>query len=358
MRRGGQGRRYADRPGPAWPSALRGVQARIVPCPTPAHQPAAAEPAAGPAAPASRRRPARAHGQARPAARHRPGAAPAAALRGRNPADAAWPRCARARRRRSRRWSRQPRSSPRTRRQLVVRLRDDSGELVLRFLHFYPSQQKSLAPGARVRVRGEVRGGFFGREMVHPAFKRGRRRHAAADGADAGVPEQRASCRRPTCARPSPSALARAPLHELLPPALLPRGPADPARGAAVPAPPAARCQLATLEDHSHPAWQRLKFEELLAQQLSQLQAQRERARLRAPALRGTRPAGCSEHLLAALPFALTAAQQRVGGRDRRRPGARRSRCTGCCRATSARARRWWRRWPRRWPSMPAGNAR
>ena len=35
---------------------------------------------------------------------------------------------------------------------------------------------------------------------------------------------------------------------------------------------------LATLEDRSHPAWQRLKAEELLAQQLSQLQARRGRA--------------------------------------------------------------------------------
>ncbi|MCU0919970.1 MAG: ATP-dependent DNA helicase RecG, partial [Burkholderiaceae bacterium] len=49
----------------------------------------------------------------------------------------------------------------RPRRQLIVRLREDGDELLLRFLHFYPSQQKSLAPGARVRVRGEVRGGFF-----------------------------------------------------------------------------------------------------------------------------------------------------------------------------------------------------
>ena len=42
---------------------------------------------------------------------------------------------------------------------------------------------------------------------------------------------------------------------------------------------------LETLHDHSHPAWQRLKAEELLAQQLSQLQSRRERARLRAPSL-------------------------------------------------------------------------
>ena len=50
---------------------------------------------------------------------------------------------------------------------MVVRLRDGSAELVLRFLHFYPSQQKSLTPGG-LRVRGEARGGFFGLEMVHP----------------------------------------------------------------------------------------------------------------------------------------------------------------------------------------------
>ncbi len=65
------------------------------------------------------------------------------------------------------------------------------------------------------------------------------------------------------------------------------------------------------MQDHSHPAWQRLKFEELLAQQLSQLQAQRERAALRAPPLVARR-GGLHERLLAALPFQLTRAQARV----------------------------------------------
>ena len=59
----------------------------------------------------------------------------------------------------------------RGRRQLVVRLHDGRDDLVLRFLHFYPSQQKALAVGTRVRVRGEARGGFFGLEMVHPVAK-------------------------------------------------------------------------------------------------------------------------------------------------------------------------------------------
>src|SRR5690606_6449075 len=55
--------------------------------------------------------------------------------------------------------------------QLVVRVADDSGELVLRFLNFYGSQVKQMAEGVRLRVRGEVRGGFFGAEMVHPTVK-------------------------------------------------------------------------------------------------------------------------------------------------------------------------------------------
>jgi ATP-dependent DNA helicase RecG len=68
---------------------------------------------------------------------------------------------------------------------------------------------------------------------------------------------------------------------------------------------------LATLEDHSHPAWQRLKAEELLAQQLSQLESKRERDTLRAPALTA-KPGGLHEQLLKVLPFQLTKAQHRV----------------------------------------------
>jgi ATP-dependent DNA helicase RecG len=69
---------------------------------------------------------------------------------------------------------------------------------------------------------------------------------------------------------------------------------------------------LAQLEDRTHPAWQRLKAEELLAQQLSQLQSKRARDLLRAPALT-LRPGGLHEQLLGVLPFALTGAQRRVG---------------------------------------------
>jgi ATP-dependent DNA helicase RecG len=108
------------------------------------------------------------------------------------------------------------------------------------------------------------------------------------------------------------SALAHADLREVLPADAVPPGlPAlrDALQMLHQPPPDAG---AALLEDREHPAWQRLKFEELLAQQLSQLQAKRERERQRAPAF-ALRAGGLQEVLLAALPFALTNAQRRVG---------------------------------------------
>ena len=198
----------------------------------------------------------------------------------------------------------------RGRRQLVVRMHDGSDDLVLRFLHFYPSQQKALAVGTRVRVRGEARGGFFGLEMIHPSFK-----IVAEDTplATALTPVYPTSAQLPQAyLRKAVAAnLARADLAELLPPEVVPRGLASLREALTFLHHPAPNVGLAALEDRSHPAWQRLKFEELLAQQLSQLQAKRERELQRAPRLE-VRAGGLQERLLGALPFALTAAQRRV----------------------------------------------
>ena len=199
----------------------------------------------------------------------------------------------------------------RPRRQLVVKLHDDSADLVLRFLHFYPSHQKTFAAGARVRVRGEARGGFFGLEMVHPSFK--------AVGADtplasALTPVYPATAQLPQAylRKAVASGLQRADLAELLPPQAVPSGLPNLRESLNFLHHPPPDVSLATLEDHSHPAWQRLKFEELLAQQLSQLQAKRERELQRAPPF-SVQTGGLQDKLLAALPFSLTAAQRRVG---------------------------------------------
>jgi ATP-dependent DNA helicase RecG len=179
---------------------------------------------------------------------------------------------------------------------------------VLRFLNFYPSQQKQLAVGQRVRVRGELRGGFLGREMVHPTVKA-----AGTPLPTALTPVYPTSAQLPQAylRKVIASALHRAALQELLPAGTLPDG-LPPLREAVLflhQPPPGT--PLAALDDRSHPAWQRLKFDELLAQQLSQLAAQRERAKLKAPALRAPQE-GLHVKLLAALPFALTTAQRRA----------------------------------------------
>ena len=226
----------------------------------------------------------------------------------------------------------------RPRRQLVATLDDGTDTCQLRFFSFYPSQQKALAPGTRIRARGELRGGFFGWQMVHPVCK----------PADAALPEALTPVYPTVATLPQAylrkavaSGLARADLSDTFPPGLARHLGLDERWGLRESLQflhhPGPETSLAALEDRSHPAWQRLKAEELLAQQVSQLQSKRERDALRAPALRaGTasgavaasttakRPSGektqpdagvghsLPEQLLAALPFQLTGAQRRV----------------------------------------------
>jgi len=204
--------------------------------------------------------------------------------------------------------------SNRPRRQLLVTLDDGSDTCTLRFFTFYPTHQKALAVGERVRVRGELRGGFLGWTMVHPAF------HAAGgELPDALTPVYPTSAQLPQAylRKAVASGLNRADLGETLPPELLkglqsvvrtPWGLRESLRYLHHPGP---EVSLDALEDRSHPAWQRLKAEELLAQQLSQHTAKQERAQLRAPAL-SARAGGLQEQLLAVLPFSLTRAQHRV----------------------------------------------
>ena len=206
----------------------------------------------------------------------------------------------------------------RSRRQLLVTVDDRSDTCLLRFLNFYPSHQKTLSVGARVRVRGELRGGFLGREMMHPHFKLA---GGELPGALTPVYPTSAGLPQVYLRKAVLSGVTRADLNETIPAQFLSKN--MPLRMSTLrealqflhhPTPDVA---LQTLEDRSHPAWQRLKAEELLAQQISQLQSRRVRAAMRAPALNGPamRGAHCTlqEQLLERLPFRLTGAQQRVG---------------------------------------------
>ena len=229
----------------------------------------------------------------------------------------------------------------RPRRQLRVTIDDGTDTCTLRFLNFYPSHQKTLSLGARVRARGELRGGFINREMVHPSFKLA---GGELPGALTPIYSTVAGLPQAYLRKAVLGGVAGADLSETIPLAYLSKNLPQPmfllrealqflhnptpdvALGAQGRAAPTARSPLGgqrstqsderggfleAFEDHSHPAWQRLKAEELLAQQLSQLEARRVRAAMRAPQLHGRDR--LHDALLSSLPFQLTTAQKRVG---------------------------------------------
>jgi ATP-dependent DNA helicase RecG len=196
----------------------------------------------------------------------------------------------------------------RPRRTLTLTVQDGSGMLGIRFLHFYPGHLKTLASGGQFRFIGEVRGGFFGLEMVHPRFVR----------VDAETPLPEAL----TPVYPTTAGLGQATLRKLITRALqksLPDTVPD-AWLAQLKLPgldealrllhnPPVSTVLTQLESRQHLAWRRLAFDELLAQQLSLATARRLRsARAATPLpLDGT----LTQAFLARLPFTLTAAQYR-----------------------------------------------
>src|SRR5574337_1016685 len=107
----------------------------------------------------------------------------------------------------------------RPRRMLKVVVEDGTGRCELTFFSFYPSHQKTMAVGARLRVRGEVRGGFWGRQMLHPAF---RKAEGALPAALTPVYPTVAQLPQAYLRRAVASALTRVELPETLPPGLAP----------------------------------------------------------------------------------------------------------------------------------------
>jgi ATP-dependent DNA helicase RecG len=213
----------------------------------------------------------------------------------------------------------------RPRRQFVALIRtvaDDGGNnlsprLTLRYFNFYPSIVAALKPGNTVRVYGEIRDGYYGLEMVHPIFKK-------SDLINTNNPEAPLN-RALTPVYPSSAGVPQAALRTLATKSLKMRDvvaeqlPASiletqklmawDATLAVLHAPDASESAI-ELETRTHPAWRRIKFDELLAQQLALRDSKRLRAAESAPLIA---PTGLiSSHLLQRLPFKLTHAQERA----------------------------------------------
>jgi ATP-dependent DNA helicase RecG len=205
----------------------------------------------------------------------------------------------------------------RPRRQLVCLIRDEerSASLVLRFFSFYPSHQKALTPGARVRVFGDVRDGYYGPEIVHPQFKVVTEATALPDRLTPVYPTT-AGLSQDLLRKVIERALVADPkrLDETLPDDVVRRRKLwkfeDAIRFLHTPPPRLSSLTQKALDARTHPAWTRLKFDELLAQQLSLKAHRKARSEKRAPVLTGT--GDLTKALLARVGFKLTRAQERV----------------------------------------------
>ncbi|NGO89864.1 ATP-dependent DNA helicase RecG [Halomonas sp. BC2] len=202
------------------------------------------------------------------------------------------------------------------RRSLLVRLRDGSGILSLRFFHFSPAQQQQLRPGATVRAFGEARAGATGLEIYHPEYR-------LSGSSDTPVEEYYTpiyptteglhQARLRALAQQALRLLTQAPetLPDVIPDTLRQRFqlPGLHASLQLLHQPPP-DVDLEQLAQGLHPATRRLALEELLAHQLSLREV---RLRIQADGA-PTLPSGRSlqTRFLAQLPFALTGAQRRV----------------------------------------------
>ena len=196
------------------------------------------------------------------------------------------------------------------RRILACKIEDGSGSLEIRFMNFYPSQVKMLEKGKRMRFFGEVRAGFLGKEMIHPKVSR-----AGIEPNDALTPvyPTTAGLTQKKLKMLIDEALESVALSETLPRTMLSRlslpGFEESIRFLHDPPPDAKRSEL---DSRTHPAWTRIKFDELLAQQLSMRLHYRNRKGRSAPVFRTQ--GKLVDALLASLPFELTDAQKRVYG--------------------------------------------
>ncbi len=214
------------------------------------------------------------------------------------------------------------------RKALIARLQDAGGQQIsLRFLHFYPSQISALKVGTKLRVFGEARAGYFGWEMVHPQFRSVKDQEPVVETLTPIYPTT-AGLTQGALRKWIKWAFANGDLSETLPEAVykqlpLRNVPSVPSFAQSLQAihHPSPEDSLQTLQNRETPAWRRLAFDELLAQQLSMRQHYATRRSGGAPVFKPSKILVSA--LLKSLGFPLTQAQQKVAleiGRDLTQP--------------------------------------
>ncbi|MGB1298887.1 MAG: ATP-dependent DNA helicase RecG [Psychrobium sp.] len=201
------------------------------------------------------------------------------------------------------------------RRMLVCTVSDDFGRATLIFFNFAASQRNALQPGRQIRCFGEIKRGSRGIEIIHPEYK-------FVDDYSQIETQESLTAIYPTTdgvkqitmrniAQQAVSYLQRYEITDLLPPNLYAEQSTLKEALLYIHQPPP-QADVELLTTGQHPMQQRLALEELIAHNLSMLQAKQQTQQLQSVIINPTNP--LEEKLLAALPFSPTNAQQRVIG--------------------------------------------
>ena len=199
---------------------------------------------------------------------------------------------------------------PGKRKSMAVLLDDDCGKVTLRFYHIYKGITDRCKLGHRLRVFGEVRVGARGLEMYHPELQ--------VITEDTPLPQTQL-----TAIYPATEGLTQPKIRDYIQQALaqysdhLPELlPAKFSNGYALKQAleyihhPPVNANMLQLAQGSHPAQQRLIFEELVAHQISLLTRRAFIQQVEAPSFAPSKT--YAKQLLASLAFEMTGAQKRV----------------------------------------------
>ncbi|MBP6352996.1 MAG: ATP-dependent DNA helicase RecG [Acinetobacter sp.] len=193
---------------------------------------------------------------------------------------------------------------------LAALLQDDFGKVTLRFYHIYKGLTDRIKIGQRLRIFGEVRVGARGLELYHPEIQ--------VILQHTPLPKTQL-----TAIYPSTEGLSQAKLRDYVRQALAQHSdrltellPSQFSNGYALKQAlhyihePPTDANMLQLNQGSHPAQQRLIFEELVAHQISLLTRRAYIRQIAAPRFSNSKV--LAKQLLSTLPFAMTAAQKRV----------------------------------------------
>ena len=193
---------------------------------------------------------------------------------------------------------------------LAALLQDDFGKVTLRFYHIYKGLTDRIKIGQRLRIFGEVRVGARGLELYHPEIQ--------VILQHTPLPKTQL-----TAIYPSTEGLSQAKLRDYVRQALAQHSdrltellPSQFSNGYALKQAlhyihePPTDANMLQLNQGSHPAQQRLIFEELVAHQISLLTRRAYIRQIAAPRFSSSKV--LAKQLLSTLPFAMTAAQKRV----------------------------------------------